>query len=276
MFKLNRLRVIFIWFFILGQTQLISILRPHSRLGRILCAIADIIYLLILTALLITQFKKYSETSLLYSTFITNAVTFIVLFPNFAVIIENWVRAKELEFIVNEIEESLDYFETFVNIQVRIADFARHYYKKMFFVTVYLSLNILLRLFVPADFVDYHLIIIVSIAGFYEQMSFIHITFYINLQGLILNVLNDTINPVSSNSLNECILSSLPTKEAMFTIHRTKIIHQKIWKISESLNKRFGYFLFIGLVSTGVFLVRNAMAIFIFLTNFNHKAALRK
>lgn len=264
------------WFFICGQTHLISILSPRSRLSRVLCATVDIIYLLILAAALINQFRQFSESSEIISTFITNSVTLITLFPNFVATIENWVRSKELELILNDIEESLDYFGTFVNTQARITDFVQHYYKQIFFVTFYLSLNLIIPLIIPTDLVEFHLIILLSIAGFYEQIAFIHIAFYVNLQSLILNALNDAINPVLRNSLNECVVPSLSTEDAMLTVHRTKIIYQKIWKISENLNERFGYFLVVGLMSTGVFLVQTAMELFILLNNFNYIDSLRE
>lgn len=274
MCTIKRLRSVFIWFAMFGQYHLLIVHNTKARSTRVIFVFLKIVFLMLILTSMIKPFRETSEdkSSFLY---IVNGVAFNILILNLVEIVESLLQSKIFALMVTDIEKSLEHLNTFVNMKVHISAFAYNFRKKLFCCTIIFMSESFLRLFNGPDILNVHSNILLTISVLYKHMAVLHTMFYIDLQTLMLSSLNNKLNPVSVDSVNECLIIPTPSSsEALENLGRIKCVYSSVRNISENINKRFGCFLLSTSVNASINFVRSGTALVMAFATANNKLLL--
>lgn len=255
MFKFKPLRSILVWLSIIGKDNLTTIHNRKSQFIPIFLHVFRSIFLFFLITTLFHPFldQTANESISLYA---INYLSFNIVIVNSVDIISSWLNTKEILSIVQEIEESLDVLNTFTDLNVRIALFARSFCRKCFAAFLLFLIEFIIRLIFLSDILKPYTYIIVSIAVFYKNIEIFYVTFYIDVQKFILLSLNENLNTVAIDCVNESLVHAVPeSEEKLHILRRAQVIYLNVWKISENINIRFGGFLLSICVGTIIILI---------------------
>lgn len=269
MFNLKPFQSVFLWFFILGQNNYISIFHQKSRLFRFLYLICRgycIFVMLISIFVAHHQFQSYSATSLQIHTAI-----FLMLIPNFIEIINSWIYASTLNSMISEINNSLDYLENNINAKIDKNQFVRDFHKKIIFSSIWLLIDAIYKLCVPTPLYTIYSDVVLSLVATYKHFVILHAIFFIDLQSLILKSLSNKINPPHIDQEKECLVTLTPSSNTIQTLHHIKVIYSGVWEIIEKINKRFGSCLLFMLIYFGVIIVQLVMVTFDYIYSYEDK-----
>lgn len=273
MCTIKRLRSVFIWFAMFGQYHLLIVHNTKARSTRAIFVFLKIVFLMLILTSMIKPFRQTSEdkSSFLY---IVNGVAFNILILNLVEIVESLLQSKIFALMVTDIEKSIEHLNTFVNMKVHISAFAYNFRKKLFCCTIIFMSESFLRLFNRPDILNVHSNILLTISVLYKHMAVLHTMFYIDLQTLMLFSLNNKLNPVSVDSVNECLIIPTPSSEALENLGRIKCVYSSVRNISENINKRFGCFLLLTSVNASINFVRSGTALVMAFATANNKLLL--
>lgn len=268
---------VLLWFAIFGQDRYKWMFTPNHRLLSSILAISRMLFLTLNTLFIVSAIVMMQQYT---SDGVVHFESFCILIPNTIGIVESWIYTKNVQFIVTNLIELFDYLKSSVRADICIDKFIRNYHWKLLFVVIVFSIEISLKLLLPSKYpIINNSDAIVSAASLYKYVATIHVAFFIESQSFILSTLNKTLNPISSDSAQDCLIAAVPVKQSMSILRHTKIIYHKIWSISDKINKRFGYFLLAALVNTVVHTIHIAMGIFVYLISEDsstQRMALRK
>lgn len=268
MFKLKPFQSVFLWFFILGQNNYISIFYSKSRLLRILYWIFRGFYIFIMLISIVVayhQFRSYTPDLRLH------IIVFIVLIPNFIEIIDSWIYTSTLTAIVSEIHNSIDYLENNVNAKIDINQFICDFHKKIIFSSIWLLIDCVYKLCVSTPLYTIYSNIVLSFVATYKHFAILHAIFLIDLQSLILKSLSNKINPPCIDEEKECLVTSIPTTNTIQILHHIKVIYSSVWENAEKMNKRFGSCLLFMLIYFGIIIVQLVMVTFTYIYSYQDK-----
>lgn len=243
MFKFKPLRDILMCLSIIGKDNLTMI---HNRKSQFIPMFLHVFRSIFLFFLITTLFYPFVDNfaSGSMSLYAINYLSFNIVIVNTVDIISSWLHAKSISLIVMEIEESLDALNTFTDLNVRIALFARGFRRKCYFAFSIFLIEFIVRLIFFSELLRPYTHVIVTIAVFYKNIEIFYVTFYIDLQTFILLSLNENLNTRAIDSVNEGLIHAVSEcEEKLHILHRAQIIYLNVWKISENINIRFGGFL---------------------------------
>lgn len=262
MFNLKPLRSVFVWFFILGLYNYISIFNPKSRLLRIFYAIFRGFYITIMLLSIVVAIKQFQ----LYESFTRiHAFVFVMFIPNFIDIIDSWTYASTLAATISDINNSLDYLENNVNAEIHINKFVRDFHRKIFLSSSFVAFDFIYKLCVPTPIYTYFTNVQLSLVSIYKHFAILHAIFFVDLQCLILKSINEKINSPNIDREKECLVSSLINSNAMQTLHHIKVIYSSVWKIAGKINERFGCCLLFVLLNFAFIIIYIVMNTFIYI-----------
>lgn len=196
-------------------------------------------------------------------------MSFVILIPNLVLIIENWMHAKAYASMVNDISESIDCLEFIGDRNIFISNFVQHFYRKLVYCALIFSIELITRISLYADHLTYYLTSFTSITLLYKNMAILHIVFYIDLDNLVLSALNSKLNPIPSDYKNESLIVPVQTTEIKATLEYIKTIYLKVSKISNNINKSFGWFILVSVIHSILSLVRAGTGLIMILLNVN-------
>lgn len=255
----NPLQSVLLWFAIFGQDRYKWLLKPNNCLLSSILTMSRILFLTLTALHIVSAFVLIAD----HPTGSIHFVSFCVLVPNTIGILESWIYTGNLQFIVTTLNELFDYLKSSVHANICIRKFICNYHWKLSFMIVVFLMELLIKMLIPSrSALIYSSDMIVLGASLYKYIATIHVAFFIESQSFILSTLNETLNPMSIDSAQDCLIGAVPVKQSMSTLRHTKIIFHKIWNISDKINKRFGYFLLTALVDTVIRTVHIAMGIF--------------
>ena len=272
MFKFKPLQIILIWLSIIGKDNLTILHNQKSQFVPIFLHIFRFIYLVILITTLFYPFQDNIANDSM-SLYAVNYLTFNIVIVNSVDIISSWLHANSISAIILEIEESLDALALhFIDLNSRIALFARDFRKKCFIAFLIFLIEFIIRHYHPSDIFKPFTYATLTFAILYKNVEIIYVTFYIDVQTFILLSLNENLSTVAIDCLNESFIYAVSEcEEKLYILHRVQIIHLKVWKISENLNIRFGGFLLGVCAGTVIILIYAGTSSFDILMKSNNK-----
>lgn len=262
MLQIKHLQSVFLWFFILGQNNYLSIFNSKSRTLRILYSVFRGIFLISISSLIIVMLYNIKS--------VIDSVSFTVFIPNFLAIIESWFFASSLSTIISDINDSLDYLENNMNAKIYLNKFVRNFHKKIIFSTMILVLEFIYKFLVSTPIYNFHSNLLLTIACTYKHFTILHAIFFIDLQKFILFSINDKINPPQIDKINKNLITPLPFVDAMQALHHMKITYLKVSRISENINKRFGYLLLFFLIHFPINVIHLIYSIFFYIFTYSN------
>lgn len=263
MLQLKPLRSIFMCFAVFGQSRYDWIFTSKSRLIFNVIIILKAVYLILVANSVVfacVQIRIYKSFDMVHS------LSFLILITNFIGTIEGWIYDNTLQSIVMDFDKLIGYLEACVNVNIRLMDFVRRFYKKLIFSAVIFSIEWITKLSLPSmtffrSYADY----VILIASLYKYIAILHAATFIDLHVFILMTLNGKLNPIARESAKLCLIYPIPVDNVLEVLPQIKVVYQKIWIISEKINKRFGYFLLASFVDTALLAIHVAMGMAMYL-----------
>lgn len=268
MFKLKPLRSIFLWFLIFGLNPCNSIFASRPRLITICYTIFNGIYL---SSIIYSAYVALQESHFQ----IIDILAHSIIVANFVGIIESWFFMEKMNSILIDINESLDYLETFIGITVQIKQFVRRFQRKIFYSLAVYIVEITVKTAFTTQIRNFTLaaVIMTLVDAVYMHLTAIHVIFFIDFRCFILTTLNHRLHPISSSSL-DCLIIRRQENDVWRDLKHIKIIYSKVWKITEKINHRFGFTLLIMMIQTVCNVVRVLIVMFSFLAEGNQNTHL--
>lgn len=275
MFKFKQLKSILFWLSIIGKDDLTIIHNQKTQFSRIFFHAFRLIHLILLVSTLFSPFQDNNavkSTNKLMSLYAVNYSSFNVVIVNTVDIIASWLHAKSILSIIVAIDESLDTLNTFTDLNVRIASFARDFRRKCLVASMIFLAETIVRLVFLSDTIKPYTYVIVTIAVLYKSIEICYITLYIDMQIFILVSLNENLNAAAIDCLNEDMIHAVPqSEEKIHLMHRTQTIYLNVWKMSENINIRFGGFLLSACASAVMIMIFSGTLSFDILMESNNK-----
>lgn len=271
MLKFQQLQKILLCLSIIGKDNLsINHNRKSEPISKFL-HVFRIIFLLLLISSVLKPFHDNNSFKSL-SLYAVNYLTFNIVIAHTVDIIASWLHTESAASIVTNIEQSLDFLNTFTNLSDRIASFTRHFCRKFFIAFSIFFAEVIVRLIFLSDVLNEYSYTIATVGVFYKNIEIFYVTFYVNVQTFILLTLNDHLNAVAIECENESFIHAVSQcDEKLHILHRARTIYLHISKISENINIRFGGFLLTICVDTLILLIHSGTSSFDILMKSNNK-----
>lgn len=186
-------------------------------------------------------------------------------------IIESRIQFKAVASILNDIEKRIQYLDVYENQSASFLDLvAKKFRKKFIICAIFFHFEFVLRVFsLKLTPFESPSILLPSFFVLHKQFAMLHAVLYIDMQSFSLLWLNDQLNPVQSNSANECFVVTIFKSKATQMLHRIKLLYLNIWRVSDNINQRFGCFLVAALVNSAFYFIRAGFSFFMALMTYN-------
>lgn len=249
----------FVWFSFFGPNHLN--LSHNLHVVRFLFKVSKIIFVILLIASLVQPFK---EDLMLTSTinYVIICVSFITVPLDLIEIIEGWINSDTLISVIYDFEEYFKCLNTFCDVRILRLNFVRMFRNKCILCTFLFLAEFIVRISTYSELLKIHSRIILSMAVLYKNFAIVHIVLCIDLNGMILSSLNDQLRSSSSDMDTEFSIISAVNPETIALFKCTTNSFQRVSRISENVNKRFGWFMLSVFLNNIVGLIRAAIAVF--------------
>lgn len=268
MFKLKPFRSIFVWFLIFGQNPCNSIFISKPRLTATFYAIFNGLYL---SAMIYSAYVALDKSHFQ----IIDILAHTIIVANFVGIIECWILTKTTNSIHIDLNESLDYLATFIDITVQTKQFVRRFQRKIFCSLGVHAFEITIKSVFSTRIRNFSMaaVVMTLVDAVYMHVTAIHIIFFIDFRTFMLTTMNQKLNPISSGTL-DCLIIRREDNDVWRDLTHIKIVYSKVWKITEKINQRFGCTLLIMMLQAVCNVVRVLIVMFLFFAEGNQSAHL--
>lgn len=259
MLKLNSLQSIFLFFSVFGPTSY-NFIFTSKRRSFLIIAILKIFYLIFISYSFVITYvviRKHPANFIICFKMIVNAIE----------VVEGWLYAKQLQLLVENTEELIDYLKTRVNINIQ--QFVRRFYRKVFCMVFVSFIDISVKISIPISYrySDNFLVMV----HLFKNIGIMHTNFYVDLQEFVMMNFNEKLNPDSSKNAQNCLIRPIPFSQSFDILFQTNTVYQKISKMSKNINERFGAFLLASIIDTMLIAVHSTMFIIHYISTMKSK-----
>lgn len=255
MFRIRPLKNYFLCFFLFGLNSYIPFRPQKSRakfillLPRIVC-----VFFIISTAFKCFQFLRrfYSTTPNVHIAYMS------ILLGNTVSVAESVIHSALIKNILQSLNRTIDHLELVMNISVKIRNLAKNYRLKLIVVAVVniIAISCRIEIIMNVNQVD----ILISIGSVLLVLTSLHAILVLDLVGLLLFSINDHLNSIASETS-----SSFPMdpNKIIRILRNVKTVHFKLWEISRSIERRFGWFMLVYTLDLGVLVIGFVFGIYV-------------
>lgn len=243
MYKLKSFQSFFTIFFISGLSSFISFTDPKKKNSSI------VNYLLRTLNISLNSLIFYVLSNDIFNSnlsLVSNFTSIPLLFPNYVAVFENIFVAHQQSIILRIICFTIDNFEQYLEIQFPLDTLRKCFRRKFFLQFIILFIGIFIKLIAPTNVItglNWFIGWSVSIALIFQSMHVLHITFYIDFITLSFETLSEKIVMLKNQIDEKSFQKESNDEDRLHVMHQIKIIHFKLWHISQRLNSIFGWFL---------------------------------
>lgn len=257
MWRIHKLKLNFIFFFITGQTTYIPLKIKNKKLLLIDSLIPKAIYFLISFGTVYTTIKesyKWPYHNEYHAIFLVCVLLFFMI-SNFVALFINITDPFLSETLCALFANAIDTLEKHIKLNIPIDKFKVTFRNKILFMFGIDVIGGILKFIIVSAFLKPVAEMFLFISFLYRNAVLFHTVIYIDLMGLLLESVNKKLSDIHEGSSSLIVLDC---------VRHVKLVHYNLWRISKTINQKFGWILLLRLVESFVFMTATIYWIFLY------------
>lgn len=243
--QIRQLKIYFDLFFLIGENAYVAFNRTNRKIPVVLSYLPRVLNFIFSVVFSVIILK----TTMFYPNFLFVFILIIPsIFPNFSSLYGSFSQSNFSEKILISFDKIIDCLQMTLGHDFEFQIFLKRFGRKFKFSLAFQILLIVTKCSVRQSiFTTLFVDISIGIMLLYKLFSILHVTIFISLIEFVFQTLNDKL--VSTYSDKNCFVT-MRWNEGRNNLRLLKSVHFSCWNITTKINKRFGWFLAIGILES--------------------------